>query len=201
MSRLFEITRRSLVAGFPAVATGLALGLPAGASPSRGSVSLVTASDLDADELARHETHMATAIDAAENADAPFGAIIVDRASGDVLCTGRNRSSEHRIYHGEMDAMITCGLERPDLDWSSTVLYTTGEPCPMCMSAAVWLRIGEVVYATSIASLIEMGMNQIDLTSISVAGAAPFYSGRVVGDVLRERTDPIFADWMAQRSR
>ena len=169
---------------------------PARASPSRGSVSLVTASDLDADELARHESHMATAIDAAENADAPFAAIIVDRASGEVLCTGRNRSSEHRIYHGEMDAMITCGLERPDLDWSSTVLYTTGEPCPMCMSAAVW-----VVFATSIASLIEMGLNQIDLTSISVAGAAPFYSGRVVGDVLRERTDPIFADWIAQRNR
>lgn len=201
MAKIPEITRRNIVAGFPALATGLAIGRPAKAAPSRGSVSFTTASDLDADELARHEAHMATAIDAAENADAPFGAVIVDRASGDVLCTGRNRSSEHRIYHGEMDAMITCGLERPDLDWSSTVLYTTGEPCPMCMSAAVWLRIGEVVYATSIASLIEMGWNQIDLTSISVAGAAPFYSGRVVGDVLHERTDPIFADWIAQRNR
>jgi tRNA(Arg) A34 adenosine deaminase TadA len=197
MPNRLACSRRSFVLAVPAA--GLAAAAPVTAAPPRGSVAFLAASDLDPAERARHETHMAAAIDAAANADAPFGAVIVERDSGRTLCIGGNRGSEHPIYHGEIDAMLTCGREHPGLDWSATALYTTAEPCPMCMAAAIWTGIPEVVYGTSIATLVELGAEQIGITALSVAGAAPAFAGRIVADVSRERTDPLFEAWMAGR--
>ncbi|WP_159453979.1 nucleoside deaminase [Roseovarius albus] len=129
----------------------------------------------------------------------PFGAVIVDHESGEVMCKGRNRGSSNRIYHGEMDAMINCGDEHPQLDWSRLTLYTTGEPCPMCMSAIIWNRIPRVVYATSIRKLTNIGLNQINLDTSTVAGAASFYSGEIISGILKDSTDKMFEDWMASR--
>ena len=77
-------------------------------------------------------------------------------------------------------------------------LYTTAEPCPMCMSA-VWSRIPEMVYGTSLDQLIALGSNQFRLDSPTVAAAAPFYSGRIVAGVLAERSNEIYRAWARDR--
>jgi len=69
----------------------------------------------------------------------------------------------------------------------------------MCMSAIVWLRIPELVYGTSIEELAKLGINQIRLDSPTVAAAAPFYSGRIVGGVLKEHADQLYQGWTASR--
>jgi tRNA(adenine34) deaminase len=153
----------------------------------------LTPADLDPDERARHEACMALAIDAAAGADAPFGTVIVARGTRDVLRAGRNRSKTSPLLHGEMDAL----LNGPAVDWTRTALYTTGEPCPMCMSAAIWAGIPEIVYATSIATLTRLGAPQIALDADTVAAAAPFHECRIVGGVLAGRTDALFAAWLA----
>jgi tRNA(Arg) A34 adenosine deaminase TadA len=45
------------------------------------------------------------------------------------------------------------------------VLYTTGEPCSMCMSALVWAGIGGVVFASSIDGIRRAGIDQIAITA------------------------------------
>ena len=148
-------------------------------------------------ERARHETCMALAIDAAKGADTPFGAVIVARGTTDVLSAGRNRGRTSPVLHGEMDAILNGTGADPAIDWTATTLYTTGEPCPMCMSAAIWAGIPEIVYATSIATLTRLGAPQIALDAGTVARAAPFHDCRIVGGVLAHRTDPMFAAWLA----
>jgi tRNA(adenine34) deaminase len=45
--------------------------------------------------------------------------------------------------------------------WAARALYTTGEPCSMCMSALVWAGIGVVVFASSIDGIRRAGIDQI----------------------------------------
>ena len=58
--------------------------------------------------------------------------------------------------------------------WASLVLYTTAEPCPMCMSALVWAGIGGVVYGTSIEGINRAGIPQIEIKANAVVDASPF---------------------------
>jgi len=157
----------------------------------------IPANDLDPAERARHEACMARAIDAATGADAPFGTVVVARGGTEILCAGRNRGRTSPVLHGEMDALLNGADADPAIDWTATTLYTTGEPCPMCMSAAIWAGIPVIVYATSIATLARLGAPQILLDADAVARAAPFHSCRIIGGVLAARTDPMFAAWLA----
>ena len=72
------------------------------------------------------------------------------------------------------------------------MLYTTGEPCPMCMSAIVWAGVGGVVWGTSIEQLRQFGINQILVPATTVIGASPFYQGGILGHVLQAETDALF---------
>lgn len=100
------------------------------------------------------------AFDAFVHGSLPIGAAVVD-ASGAVLAVGRNRlaeSSEHAphvpgtpyiagtpLAHAEVNALLQLGYHRSD---PRAQLYTTTEPCPLCMGASRMADIGKVVYAS-----------------------------------------------------
>lgn len=87
----------------------------------------------------------------------PFGSVIVK--DGKVLGRGHNHvlANNDPTCHGEIDAIRnTCeALETYDL--SGCVLYTTGEPCPMCLCACMWANIDRVYYGATIANNAEIG--------------------------------------------
>jgi tRNA(Arg) A34 adenosine deaminase TadA len=120
------------------------------------------------------------------------------RHSGEIVCRGVGQQRENPIFHGEIVAINACARVTPKVAWADLALYTTAEPCPMCMSAIVWTRIPELVFGTSIEELIKLGINQIRLDSATVAAAAPFYSGMIVGGVLGERADEVYRDWASR---
>jgi len=78
--------------------------------------------------------------EAFRNGSIPIGAIIVD-AYGNIISTGRNETTEKikpnkRIAHAEMNCISNLNIEKyPDL--GEYHLYTTMEPCPMCMGTIV----------------------------------------------------------------
>jgi tRNA(adenine34) deaminase len=167
------------------------------------SVTFTPADELTAEERRRHEGYMKLALDKlepvpTERQSGPFATVIVNRHTGDIVCQGVNRYRENPIFHGEMVAINACAKVMPKVEWRDLALYTTAEPCPMCMSAIVWTRIPEVVYGTSVEDLIKLGVKQFRLDSATIAAAAPFYSGRIVGGVLRERADPIYRSWASR---
>ena len=142
-----------------------------------------------------HETHMRRAIEIARgNPDAPFGCVIADGETGEVLAEGLNSAQESPILHGETGAIIRLARENPGVEWGRTVLYTTAEPCPMCSGAIVWSGIPRVVFGTSIGTLKALGLPQIDLPCEEVSRRSSFGSFEVVGGVLEGECDGLFEE-------
>ena len=122
----------------------------------------------------------------------PFGAVILRAADRQVMATGFNKGASNPTFHGEIVAINDYVARHGNRGWAQAILYTTGEPCPMCMSAMVWAAIGGVVWGTSIEQLRRFGINQISIPATTVIGAAPFYHGGILGHVLQAETDALF---------
>ncbi|ALG30161.1 MULTISPECIES: nucleoside deaminase [Glutamicibacter] len=81
------------------------------------------------------------------NAGGPFGAIVVT-PDGQVF-EGVNRvtASNDPSAHAEVVAIRTAAAALENFDLSGCVLYTSCEPCPMCLATSLWARISKVCYA------------------------------------------------------
>ena len=77
----------------------------------------------------------------------PFGALVVT-ADGTVH-EGVNRVTRDNdpTAHAEVVAIRTAARDSGSFDLTGAVLYASCEPCPLCLSAALWARIGRVYYA------------------------------------------------------
>ena len=140
-----------------------------------------------------HEPYMRRAIEIARgNPEAPFGALLVDRQTGQVVAEGLNRWQENPTWHGEIDAINRCAAESPGVTWSGLRLYTTAEPCCMCEGAILWAGIPEVVFGTSIHTLKRLGWKQIEIRAEEVARRTPFARCTLIGGVLERDCDALF---------
>ena len=76
----------------------------------------------------------------------PIGAVLV--VGGDVVSRGRTRQKERssQLAHAELEALLGGG-ERLWNEHDDAVVYTTVEPCPLCLGAAVVADVPHVVYA------------------------------------------------------
>ena len=150
----------------------------------------------------QHERFMGLAIEQARrNPEWPFGAVIVDSRTGEVLGSGVNEGADSPLLHGEVVAMNDYVRRQGNQGWAGTTLYTTGEPCSMCMSALAWADVRRVVWASSIDEIRRTDIIQIALTARQVAAAAQsFYTPELLlGGVLSDRTNQLFRE--AQRLR
>ena len=129
---------------------------------------------------------------AQRNRRAPFAALLVDIATDNVLAEGINRAAENPVLHGEIDAINNYAASG-DGRWTSLRLYTTAEPCCMCQAAIIWAGIPEVVFGTSIKTLVELGWNQFDMTAEGVAATGSFMPCKIIGGVLAPECDRLFA--------
>jgi tRNA(adenine34) deaminase len=135
---------------------------------------------------------MREAIAEARQARYAFGAVLMDRDSGETVFRAHNTSEGgDPTAHGEVNALRGAGLA--GLDLTQTVLVSTAEPCPMCGAAAVWARVAGVVYGTTIATLIRFGWGQIDLPLLDVVPRSTFWTMPIVGGYLTAETDPLYA--------
>jgi len=134
---------------------------------------------------------MSLAIDEARRADYPFGAVIA--RDGKVIARGRNlgRTDRDPTAHGEMVAIRRCLAEHGPDALRGATLYTSGEPCAMCMGAILWCHIGRLVFAASTAQLATR-IDQIMLTAADVAAKATFVPIQITGGVLADEAMALF---------
>ena len=99
-----------------------------------------------------HNYFMSRAIElAAENAGSvtggPFGAVIVK--DGEIVAAQSNKVTVDidPTAHAEVNAIREACKVLGTFDLSGCILYSSCEPCPMCLSAAYWAHIDKIYYA------------------------------------------------------
>ena len=99
--------------------------------------------------------YMAAAIDEAltgitNGHGGPFGCVIV--RDDEIVGSGHNMvlANNDSTAHGEISAIRDAEQNLNTYDLSGCVLYTTGEPCPMCLYAILWANIDKVYYGCTI---------------------------------------------------
>ena len=84
-----------------------------------------------------------------ERGGGPFAAIIVK--NGEVVSTGINSVAEDNdpTAHAEINAIRSATQKLQRFKLTDCVLFTTCEPCPMCLGAVYWAGIPEIYYGNS----------------------------------------------------
>ena len=79
----------------------------------------------------------------------PFGAVIVK--NGKIVASGVNRVTANNdpTAHAEVNAIRKACEKLKTFDLSDCVIYTSCEPCPMCLGAIYWAHIGHIYYGNT----------------------------------------------------
>jgi tRNA(Arg) A34 adenosine deaminase TadA len=124
----------------------------------------------------------------------PFGAVVA--RGGEILARGWNKvtSANDPTAHAEMTAIRAAAAALGTFQLRGCVLYTSCEPCPMCLAAAWWARLDRVVFAATRADAAAAGFDDAEIyEEIS----RPLDSRKLpMQGVLRERAAEVFAEWL-----
>ena len=96
----------------------------------------------------------------------PFGAVVVRR--GTVLARAHNEvlKTKDPTAHAEVLAIRKAARRLRSFDLSGCAIYSTCEPCPMCLGAIAWARIESVVYGCTAGDAARIGFSDGDLHSM-----------------------------------
>lgn len=84
------------------------------------------------------------------NDGGPFGAVITDK-KGNIIVSSHNEVLKNNdpTAHAEIIAIRKACKKLNTYDLSNYILYTSCEPCPMCLSAIIWSNIKEIYYSAT----------------------------------------------------
>lgn len=85
-----------------------------------------------------------------ETGGGPFGAVIATK-DGEIIATGVNRvtASCDPTAHAEVNAIRAAAATLGTFNLSGYEIYTSCEPCPMCLGAIYWARLDKMYYGNS----------------------------------------------------
>jgi len=136
---------------------------------------------------------IAIALENIRNGGGPFGALIA--RDGSVVAEGVNRvtATNDPTAHAEVVAIRAACTKLAAFQLDGCDLYTTCEPCPMCLGAIYWARPARVFFASSAGDAAAAGF---DDAFIYDELYLPFASREIpMTQLLREESLPIFTAW------
>jgi guanine deaminase len=91
----------------------------------------------------------------------PFGAVLV--ADGEILAQGVNQVAELHdpAAHAEIMSLRAAGRTLGQHVFKGSVLYSSAEPCPMCLAACYWASVSKVVFAATSHDLADYGFRDL----------------------------------------
>lgn len=132
-------------------------------------------------------------------AGGPFGAVIV--RDGKVIAEGANRVTQESdpTAHAEVRAIRAACRELGVFSLRGCEIYTSCEPCPMCLAACYWARLDAVYYGASAADAARAGFDDAflydELRKDHAARSLP--STQLLGD----EAWASFAAWLASPNK
>jgi tRNA(Arg) A34 adenosine deaminase TadA len=124
----------------------------------------------------------------------PFGAVIV--RDGRVVAATHNTvwRTGDPTAHAEVNCIRQAAAVLKTIALRGCTLYSTTEPCPMCLSASHWAKIDRVVYGASMADAAAAGFCelQVDARTLADMGKSHLH---VDSGLLREECASLFAEW------
>ncbi len=126
--------------------------------------------------------YMRMAIEKAREGQTPFGAVVVtDR--GNVFAAHNATDTRGVMAHAETEALRACGDEKP------RVMYSTCEPCPMCMGAILWHKMNTVYFGADIRTISKY-LPQIMMPSREIAERG-FGECEIIPGILAEECEQL----------
>ncbi len=118
----------------------------------------------------------------------PFGSVIV--REGAVVAVAHNTvwRDTDPTAHAEVNCIRTASRTLHTIDLSGCALYSTCEPCPMCLSAIHWARIGRVIYGAEIDDAAAVGFSELHVPARQLAkmgGSSVLVEGGLLIDECR----------------
>ena len=129
----------------------------------------------------------------------PFAALLVKENS--IIAEGTNRvtTSNDPTAHAEIVAIREACRTLGDFQLSGCDLYSTCEPCPMCLGAIYWARPARIFYAATAADAASAGFD--DAFIYDELKIAPAGRRIPMTQLLRDDSLKIFSAWSQQENR
>src|SRR5437763_1302415 len=99
----------------------------------------------------------------------PFGSVIV--RGGEVVAATHNTvwATTDPTAHAEVNCVRAAAGKLKAINLHGCTLYSTTEPCPMCLSAIHWAKIERVVFGATIAAAADAGFHELFVTAKELA--------------------------------
>lgn len=105
----------------------------------------------------------------------PYGSVVVD-PNGRVLARAHNmvHMGHDPTAHAETNALKKAAKRQKNHKLEGCSLYSTAEPCIMCMGACIWARITHVYFGATLDDLAATGHEQVMISDQDIAQKSPW---------------------------
>lgn len=133
------------------------------------------------------------------NAGGPFGAVVVK--NGKIIAEGYNKvtSTNDPTAHAEVTAIRKACEALQTFQLENCILYTSCEPCPMCLGAIYWAGFKKVFYALEQTDAATIGFN--DEFIYKEIDKKPQERTIEFQPILRNEALPVFQEWEKKENR
>jgi len=134
-----------------------------------------------------------------EGEGGPFGAVVV--VDGRIVGEGWNQVTSHNdpTSHAEVVAIREACRTLGRFSLEGGVLYSSCEPCPMCLAAVYWARLSRLVYANTMEDAARIGFDDAELyREVSLARDDRTLPAACI---LREEALAVFEEWERKPDR
>ena len=145
-----------------------------------------------------HEVYMREAMKEAEQAvaagNAPFGVVVVDSTTGDIIARDHDRVTElcDPTAHGEINIIRRLCKQLETLSLPHTIFYTTSEPCPTCFTALIKAKVPKIYYGAETEATASLPIKARDLAAQSKKHPIEV-TGGILGDECLEQRQRLSA--------